>query len=87
MVSKVSSLIGAVALSACVFAALPTADAQTGHVRHRHRRSTVVPAVRYDAPTTVGALDTDLSSMLHGRVHSGQWGVIVVMHWTTSIFP
>ncbi len=78
MVFKGPSLILVLALGSSLLCPQRTATAQTGHVRHRHRRSTVVPAVRYDAPKTVDALDTDLSSMLHGRVRTGQWGVIVV---------
>ena len=38
----------------------------------------MVPALRYDAPRSVDALDTDLASLLHRRVRSGHWGVMVV---------
>ena len=49
------------------------------HRPHRVRRGpVVVPALRYDSPRSVTALDTDLASLLHRRVRSGRWGVIVV---------
>jgi serine-type D-Ala-D-Ala carboxypeptidase/endopeptidase (penicillin-binding protein 4) len=46
--------------------------------RHRRRASTVVPAIRYDAPRSVPALAGDLASQLSARVRGGHWGVIVI---------
>lgn len=45
------------------------------HTRHHVG---IVPAVRYDTPHSVDALDTDLSSLMSSRVRSGHWGMIVV---------
>jgi D-alanyl-D-alanine carboxypeptidase/D-alanyl-D-alanine-endopeptidase (penicillin-binding protein 4) len=71
MVSLRSALIGGL-----IFFALPV-QAQTRHARRRIRHVTV-PTVRYNSPSSVNALDTDLSALLHGRVRSGHWGAMVV---------
>ncbi len=52
--------------------------AQSRHGRRQRRHATSLLPLRYDAPRSVEALDADLASMLHSRVRSGRWGIMVV---------
>ncbi len=38
----------------------------------------VAPVYPYKSPTSLPALSSDISGMLHGRIRSGQWGVVIV---------
>ena len=49
--------------------------------RTRSRRTQpmrVAPVYPYTRPTSLPALSNDISGMLHGRIRSGQWGVVIV---------
>ena len=69
----------AVILGLLAVSHLPYNTAGVKPPHHRRRRATtVVPAIRYDAPRSVPALAGDLASQLSRRVRGGHWGVIVV---------
>jgi serine-type D-Ala-D-Ala carboxypeptidase/endopeptidase (penicillin-binding protein 4) len=69
--------VGRLAAAVLALAPLGRMQAQSAHHSRRHHVD-VVPAVRYDSPHSVDALDTDLKSLVSDRVRSGQWGIIVV---------
>ncbi len=70
--------IAAVLLLAGLFVG-PLAAQSVSPIHHHYRHHvSVVPAVRYDTPHSVDALDTDLASLQSSRVRSGHWGIIVV---------
>jgi D-alanyl-D-alanine carboxypeptidase/D-alanyl-D-alanine-endopeptidase (penicillin-binding protein 4) len=41
-------------------------------------RRAPLPALRYTAPTTAEALNSDIGTFLNGRVRSGSWGAMIV---------
>lgn len=38
----------------------------------------VAPVYPYTSPTSLPALSSDIQGMLHGRIRSGQWGVVII---------